>query len=435
MSQDISPSNPSKPLKIAIAGLGTIGSGVYQVINSHRDNGHALEVASIIEINTEGPFAKPIHDQAPELFTNDLDAVLADAEITVVVETVGGRGFAKTLIEKSLAAGKHVVTANKDLIATNGKELQAIAEANGVRLICEAAVAGAIPIIRLMENYFHGEDIERVVGILNGTTNYILSQMDSAKISFAEALSAAQGLGFAEADPTNDVKGYDARYKLVILTYLVTGHWIEVERIQVEGIDGLDLPDFEYAERLGRKIKLIACLKRDQGKIAAFVMPLMIDEHDPVAMVAGGTNIVTVSGKFSEDISLIGPGAGSLPTASAIVADIQLAASGQKAVVPAKSTDSVELIPFADLEFRHTLRFEVNDQPGIIGSIGTILAENGISIYAIEQLPQYQSGEDSGTAIFTATLDRCREGTIQSALDKINKESYIAKPTAILREL
>ena len=270
----------------------------------------------------KGKFARPWFEKRPELFYDNPDKLLADSQVNVIVETIGGSGFSRELITKALKNGKHVVTANKDLIAVHGAELMAVARENGRHLLFEAAVAGAIPVLRLLKDYLQVQDIQSIRAILNGTTNYILSEMESNDLSFETALSQAQELGFAEQDPTNDIKGIDARYKLVILTYLITGQWFAPEQINLEGIDHLELADFEYAERMGQSIKLIAnfCLG-DQG-IQVYVLPLMIEKNDILAKIAGSTNAVTLSGKYADDITLIGKGAGSLPTASAIVSDL-----------------------------------------------------------------------------------------------------------------
>jgi len=310
-------------LNIAIAGFGTIGSGVAHVLEQHSKEPDAtINLVGILESDTKGKFARPWFEKRPELFYDNPDKLLADSQINVIVETIGGSGFSRELITKALKNGKHVVTANKDLIAVHGAELMAVARENGRHLLFEAAVAGAIPVLRLLKDYLQVQDIQGIRAILNGTTNYILSEMECNDLSFETALSQAQELGFAEQDPTNDIKGIDARYKLVILTYLITGQWFAPEQINLEGIDHLELADFEYAERMGRRIKLIANLRLSDQGIQVYVMPLMIEKDDMLAKITGSTNAVTLSGKYADDITLIGKGAGSLPTASAIVSDL-----------------------------------------------------------------------------------------------------------------
>ncbi len=423
-------------LHVAIAGLGTIGSGVATLLLDHAQAKAPVKLSKILEKNPHGPYAQPIYDQHADLFTDDWEQVVRDPAIDVIVETIGGRNFSKTLIQEALKHGKHVVTANKDLIATHGAELLSLADEAKTHLLFEASVGGAIPVIRLLQDYFSLSDVQEVMGILNGTTNYILSEMDANNIAFDQALKDAQIKGFAEPDPTNDIKGYDARYKIAILTYLITQTWLSPDAITVEGIDHLDLPDFEYAARMNRKIKLVAYLKRDGHHLQVFVLPVMLPQSHSVSKVGGSTNIVTVVGKYSEEISLIGQGAGTRPTASAIVSDIYKILEHPKPKPLPVSNTSNELVPFSEYRFKHTLSFTVTDQPGIVGTIGTILAKHQINIYALEQLPQYHhQGQQEGTIIFTLTLEACVEGTVQKALSEINAAAFMVKPVSVLREL
>jgi homoserine dehydrogenase len=423
-------------IHVAIAGMGTIGSGVATIIQNHQANGAAIQLAKILEIDKEGVHARAFYENHPELFVEDIRMILNDPQIDVIVETIGGRGFAKTLIEKALKHGKHVVSANKDLIATDGQTLSSLAQQAQKHFLFEASVGGAIPVIRLMEDYLSHCDIQEVSGIVNGTTNYILSEMDLRGIAFERALQEAQQKGFAEQDPTNDVKGYDARYKIVILIYLTTGIWIPVEEIAVEGIDVLELPDFDYAARMSRKIKLVAYFCRKEHQLQAFVMPLMIPQEETLAKITGSTNIITVSGKYSEEISLIGKGAGSRPTASAIVSDIYKIQDVAFPASPVWLDQPDKILPFSEYVFKHTLRFDIYDQPGIVGNIGAILERYNINIYALEQLPQYHHREkNQEKTIFHLTLEACPEGIVQKAVAEINAAAYMARPVFILREL
>lgn len=424
-------------IRIAIVGFGVVGSGVATILRDHEAQGAPVQLAKVFTRSKQGKYAQPFYEDTPELFADTLEEVLTDASIDVVVETVGGLEIAKTMIEAALEHGKHVVSANKDLLARDGQTLVALAHQKQKTLLFEASVAGAIPIIRLLQNYLSPLDVDGLFGIINGTTNYILSEMDANNISFEKALAEAQELGFAEQDPTNDVKGYDARYKLVLLSYLLINQWLPVESIVVEGIDTLTAVDFDYASRMKRKIKLIAYFGRKGNQVQAFVLPLMIPEEHPLAKVTGSTNIVTVQGKYSDDISLEGKGAGSLPTASAIVADVYKTASlASPASLTIKHSTSYKLQSFSEYHFKHTLRFEVYDSAGIVGHVGSLLEKYGISIYTLEQLPQYHIHEDNkDTVIFILTLDACLEGTVQKAIKEINAGPYMAKPVYVLREL
>ena len=425
-------------LNVAIAGFGAIGSGVAHVLAQHSEHPDAkIKLVGILERDTQGQFVRSWFEKNPELFYESSEQLLEDPEVDVIVETIGGSGFARELIINALQNGKHVITANKDLIAVHGAELMAVAHKNGRHLLFEAAVAGAIPVLRLLKDYLHVQDIQGIRAILNGTTNYILSEMESNDLSFEQALSQAQDLGFAEQDPTNDIKGIDARYKLTILTYLITGQWFSPEQISLEGIDHLELADFEYAERMGRRIKLIANLRLSDQGVEVYVLPLMIEKDDILAKIAGSTNAVTLTGKFSEDITLIGKGAGSLPTASAIVSDLNKVQSHPEPFPPPPESRKLAIVSMDEISFRHTLRFEVRDHPGIFGHYGKIFERLSINIYALEQLPQYHriGKEGEETVIFTLTLQNCKEGLVQKALEEINQADYMLKPVVLLREI
>lgn len=426
----------NQTIRVAIAGLGTIGSGVATVIQDHRAKGAAVQLVKILEIDKKGPHARKFYSEQPDLFVEDLQKIVKDPHIDVIVETIGGRGFAKIVIEEALNHGKHVISANKDLIATDGHELLKLARQVQKYFLFEASVGGAVPVIHLMQNYFSLPDIQEISGIINGTTNYILSEMDQRGVSFEVALKEAQEKGFAEQDPTNDIKGYDARYKIVILIYLITGKWIPVEEVAVEGIDTLESPDFEYAARMNRKIKLVAYFCCKENQLRVFVTPLMIPQERTLAKITGSTNIITVTGRYSEEISLIGKGAGARPTASAIVSDIHKIRNATSPAAPSWLIQPDYILPFSECVFKHTLRFDINDQPGIVGNIGNLLANYGINIYALEQLPQYHHRERGREkTIFHLTLEACQEGIVQKAAAEINAASYMARPVFILREL
>ena len=420
-------------IKVGIAGIGTVGSGVVEVIQTHQSEGEPIRITKILEKNRNHAFVQTLDNTHPEWFANSLEEFVQSSEVDVIVETIGEPKFARALIESALTHKKHVVSANKDLFAVAGKELLELAQNNGVMCLFEASVAGAIPVIRLIQDYFSSKDLLQIRGIMNGTTNYILSAMDQAQLSFEVALQQAQELGFAEQDPTNDIKGYDARYKLVIVIWLVTKTWLPVEEITVEGIDHLQKPDFEYAQRRGRQIKLISYVKVLGTSLQAFVLPVMLPSADPISKISGSTNIIALQGRFSDEIAITGKGAGSLPTASAIVADLyKILRSQQKTHVLQEETQ-YELLPFSEYEFKHTLRFTVKDDLGIVGRIGTILGKYGISIYAVEQLPQYH--QKIQPIIFTLTLESCEERIVQNAIQEINQLEFMEKPVSLLREL
>jgi len=428
-----------KALNVAIAGLGTIGSGVAHILEQHRKISDSnLNLVGILEKNKEDENFIHWFKKNPKIFFENLEELIENSSADVIVETIGGKGFARELIKKSLQNGKHVITANKDLIAVHGSELMRIARENERHLLFEAAVGGAIPVLRLLKDYLHVQDIQAIRAILNGTTNYILSEMEKNNIPFTDALLQAQELGFAEQDPTNDIKGIDARYKLVILVYLITGQWFSPDQIYLEGIDHLELADFEYAERMGRKIKLIANLRiSEEGLLQAYVLPLMIEKNDILAKISGSTNAVTISEKYAEEITLIGKGAGSFPTASAIISDLKKVQNNPLLFSPPPISKKLELESMGNINFRHTLRFEVRDHPGIFGHYGKIFEQHSINIYALEQLPQYHriGKEGEEIVIFTLTLQGCSEDLVLKALKEINQAEYMRKPVVLLREI
>ena len=425
----------SYPCRVAIVGLGTVGRGVAEILWQHgKENNNAVQLAGILEKNQENQHLADWVQRDQSLLYYSIEDLLTDPTIQVIVETVGGQTFARELIRKVLESGRDVVTANKDLMAVHGEELLAIAKQYGRQLLFEASVTGAIPVVRLLQDYFHVDDIEKVSGIFNGTSNYILTEMEQKQLSFEIALRQAQDLGFAEADPTNDIAGYDARYKLVILTYLITGIWLAPEQITLEGIEHLEPEDFVYASRMDRRIKLIGYLRREAQNLQAFVLPLMIPRGDAVAEIGGSTNTVSIQGRFSEEISMVGKGAGSLPTASALVADLEKISRGFR-LHSHPLVKQYRLQPFEEYIFRHTLRITVKDKPGIVAQIGKVLAEHEINIYALEQLPQYHQKNGSHPVIFTITLEACQEALLRKALEKINKADFLLQPVSVLREI
>ena len=425
----------SYPCRVAIVGLGTVGRGVAEILWQHeKEDNNAVQLAGILEKNRENQNLADWVQRDQSLLYYSLEDLLADSTIQVIVETVGGQTFARELIRKVLESGRDVVTANKDLMAVHGEELLAIAEQYGRQLLFEASVTGAIPVVRLLQDYFHVDDIDKVSGIFNGTSNYILTEMEQKQLSFEIALRQAQNLGFAEADPTNDIAGYDARYKLVILTYLITGIWLAPEQITLEGIEHLEPEDFVYASKMDRRIKLIGYLRREDQNLQAFVLPLMIPRGNAVAEIGGSTNTISIQGRFSEEISMVGKGAGSLPTASALVADLEKISRGFR-FHNRRLAKQYKLQPFDEYIFRHTLRITVKDQPGIVAQIGKVLAEHEINIYALEQLPQYYRKNGSHPVIFTITLEACQEALLREALKKINNADFLLQPVSVLREI
>ncbi len=312
--------------KVAILGFGVVGSGVAEVLSTNGahigEKVHApLELKYILDVRDfpDSPFAdKVIHDFA---------VIENDPEVDIVVETIGGAKIAKEFTQRALKAGKSVVTSNKELVAKHGYELMELAREHGVSYLYEASVGGGIPIIRPLKQCLAANEIEEITGILNGTTNYILTRMIRSGLSFQEALKEAQAKGYAEQDPTADVEGHDACRKICILASLAFGRHIYPEQVHTEGITGVTLADVAYADSCGRKVKLLGrAIKREDGKVTAFVAPHLVDGENPLAGVEDVFNAITVKGNAIGDVMFYGRGAGKLPTASAVVADVMDAA-------------------------------------------------------------------------------------------------------------
>ncbi len=309
-------------INIAILGYGVVGSGVAEVCRMNNDSirkraGKAVNIKKILDLREfpDDPFADRI--------THDAGDILGDPEIAVVVETIGGAGFAYDITKKALQAGKHVVTSNKELVAKHGPELMSLARDNNVNYLFEASVGGGIPIIRPLHKCLAANKIESIIGILNGTTNYILTRMEESGISFADALAEAQKLGFAEQNPAADVEGIDACRKISILGSIAFGEYIDSEKVHTEGISSVTVRDMSYASRLGCKVKLLASLKRRPGKLADMIVaPMLLPASSPVAVAQGVFNAILINGNALGEAMFYGQGAGKLPTASAVVADV-----------------------------------------------------------------------------------------------------------------
>lgn len=401
----------SAPLRIGLVGLGTVGQGVVRVLQRNADEiarraGRAIVVTDV-SIRTAS--AKRECDLSAIRQHQDPFAV-AKADIDVLVELIGGTDTAKAVIEAALAAGKPVVTANKALIAEHGNALLAIAEKAGKPLLFEAAVAGGIPIIKVLREALTGNRIDSVAGIINGTGNYILTQMSAKGQSFAEALAGAQKLGYAEADPTFDVEGIDAAHKLTILASIAFGIPLAFADVHAEGISRVTPQDIQLADELGYRIKSLAIAKRSGPGVELRVHPTLVPEAHLLARTDGALNAVAVRGDAVGQTVYVGRGAGGDPTASAVVADlIDLARSqGNAADVPALGFTSASLVPLPaatpdTFVSAWYLRLAVADEPGVLRAITSILAEADISIEAILQ-KEPEEDQDATLAILTSEI-------------------------------
>ena len=389
-----------KPIQVGLLGIGTVGSGTFNVLARNREEivrraGRDIVISMVADLDTERA-ERIVKGRAT--VTKNADDILGNPDIDIVIELIGGYGIARTLVLKAIAAGKHVVTANKSLLATHGNEIFAAAQKQGVMIGFEAAVAGGIPIIKALREGLTANRIEWIAGIINGTSNFILSEMRDKGLPFADVLRAAQKLGYAEADPTFDIEGIDAGHKLTIMSAIAFGVPMQFGAAHVEGITKLTREDIEYAEELGYRIKLLGITRRTvvDGKtgIELRVHPTLIPHKRLIANVEGVMNAVLVKGDAVGATLYYGAGAGSEPTASAVIADLvditrmHTADPGQRVPHLAFQPDQLAgtpILPMGDITTSYYLRLRVKDQPGVLADITRVLADHSISIDAMVQ--------------------------------------------------
>jgi len=382
----------SKPISIGLAGFGTVGAGVYK--NLHR-NGALLEqrIGRTFEVKKIAvrDLSKSRNVQAPaSLFTSNPDEILGDPSIQIVVELMGGIDVPLAFVKKAIAAGKIVVTGNKALLAEHGSEIFELAREKRVPVLYEAAVAGGIPIIKSVREAFVGNRFEAIHGILNGTSNYILSRMTGEGLDFAQVLAEAQKLGYAEADPALDINGWDAAHKAIILASLAYGFWIDPKDVLVEGIEKVTAADIRFAEELGYRIKLIASIKADEsGAIEVRVVPTLIPKAHVLASVNGVFNAVAVKGDIVGEALFYGRGAGQDPTSSSVLGDLAEAAAFLESPRQSVGFTAHSLYgrskPIDDTISKYYLRLGVEDRPGVLGQIAGTLAKADIGILSVIQ--------------------------------------------------
>jgi len=434
----------TEPLKLGLAGLGTVGGGVLQLLAEQgpalaRRAGRPIEV---VAVSARDKKKKRAADISRFRFVPDPVELARDPEIDVFVELIGGEsGVAKDSVEAALKAGKHVVTANKALLAHHGPSLAALAEKHGVALNFEAAVAGGIPVVKVMRESLQGNDISRVYGILNGTCNYILTLMLKEGRSFEDVLKEAQDQGYAEADPTFDIGGFDTAHKLALLTTLAFGTKTSIQSVYVEGIENITPADIEAADDLGYRIKLLGVAVRTESGIEQRVHPTMVPKHAAIADVDGVSNCVAIDGDFVGDIMLIGLGAGAGPTASSVVSDLIDIARGH--IFPPFVTRAKDLQPYKKAQMGtheggYYIRLSVFDRPGAFAAIASRMAEQGISIESIVQrrrgaeLPGFRRRDAGSPAAVVMITHQTTEAAIRKALDAIERDGHVdAKPQMI----
>jgi homoserine dehydrogenase len=406
--------------KVALVGFGTVGSSVAKILVERANT--RLQLTHVCNRNV----ARKKVDWLPTgvVWTENIDDVLA-SDADIVVEVMGGLQPTEDWVRRALSAGKSVVTANKQLIAHCGPELIALAGRMRQQIEFGASVAGGVPIISGLHEGLAGDELFKICGILNGTCNYILSQIESNGVPFATALREAQKLGFAEADPTEDIEGFDARSKLTILARVGLYCNVAPASIVSRSISAIDSIDFEYANQLGCTIRQISLAELQGDQLFAAVQPALVQLSSPLARVEGSQNLVMATGRYGGETVFGGHGAGGHPTAVAVVSDILAIARAKQAgnVHAARPADKSPTVT-ADFTTKHYLRFMVKDRPGIIASLATILAKSGINIDAVLQ----KSGYPKSHLPFLITLEGCKASLVQKALEQINALDFMVRP-------
>jgi homoserine dehydrogenase len=429
-------------IQVGLLGIGTVGSGTWLVLNRNHEEirrraGRDIRITMVADLDTAR--AKALVGDAAQV-VSDARAVIANPAIDIVVELIGGYGIARTLVMEAITAGKHVVTANKALLAVHGTEIFEAARERGVVVAFEAAVAGGIPIIKALREGLTANRIEWVAGIINGTTNFILSEMRSKGLDFGVVLKEAQRLGYAEADPTFDIEGVDAAHKATIMSAIAFGVPVQFDKAYVEGITALQAADIRYAEQLGYRIKLLGITKRRDTGLELRVHPTLIPSQRLIANVEGAMNAVVVQGDAVGTTLYYGKGAGSEPTASAVVADLvditRLHTADPDHRVPylafqPGSMHSTPILPIADVITAFYLRLVVADKAGVLARITGILAEHAISIDAVLQRESAEGEKQTDLIILTHDTV---EGRMNAALAQMQALPTVLAPIVRIRK-
>lgn len=425
-----------KKIKIALLGLGNVGRGVWMILNSNKEEvskrcGYEVEIAKVLVRNKNKKRAVEIPD---DIITTDFDEILNDDSIKIVVEVMGGMEPARDYMLKCMDKKKHIVTANKMLLATGGDELFQKADEMGIMFQYEASVAGGIPIIKGIDESLTANKIETLYGIVNGTTNYILSKMETEGAAFDDVLKEAQEKGYAEADPTSDIESYDAQYKLAILASLAFGTKIDVNNVYREGITKIEAIDMKYASEFKMAIKLLAIAKETDGQVELRVHPTMIPKKHPLANVYDSYNAVFIKGNAVGDLMFYGRGAGDLPTGSAVVSDI---ISIVRSDVNTENENPVvknnlwkrEIKAMNEVESKYYIRATVLDKPGVLSEITTILGRNNVSLRSVIQ----KGDEEDGLVTIVLVTHKTVEGEFNAAVEEIKKLNGVNNIDNIIR--
>jgi homoserine dehydrogenase len=435
-----------KPIQVGLLGAGTVGSGTFNVLKRNQEEirrraGRGIEITMVADLDTErakalvGPDVKVV---------SDARAVIANPEIDIVIELIGGYGIARTLVLEAIAAGKHVVTANKALLAVHGTEIFAAASAKGVVVAFEAAVAGGIPIIKALREGLTANSIQWIAGIINGTTNFILSEMRDKGLDFDVVLKEAQRLGYAEADPTFDIEGVDAAHKVTLMSAIAFGIPVQFDRAYTEGITKLAPVDIKYAEQLGYRIKLLGITKRADKGIELRVHPSLVPAKRLIANVEGAMNAVVVQADAVGTTLYYGKGAGSEPTASAVIADLvdvtRLHTADPLHRVPhlafqPDAMSDLKVLPMSEIVTSYYLRLSVADETGVLARVTGLLADGGVSIDAVLQREADEVGGEGATSTDLIILTHdVREGTMNDVLAKVQALPTVLAPITRIRK-
>ncbi len=424
----------NKKIQVALLGLGTVGTGVYKVLRAQAEEmapklGVELELKKILVRNLEKALGK-VEDAS--LLTNDWQEIVNDETIDIVVEVMGGMEPARTYMLEALRAGKHVVTANKDLVASDGRILMDTAKEHGRDFMFEAAVAGGIPVIRPLKQCLAGNHIEEVVGIVNGTTNFILTKMTEEGMEFSDALALATELGYAEADPTADIEGLDAARKMAIMASIAFNSRVTFEDVYTEGITKITARDIRYAKEMGCHIKLLGVAKNTKEGVHVSVHPMLIDSRHPLASVNDSFNAVFILGDAVGETMLYGRGAGELPTASAIVGDIFDVARnmrvGSSARISCTCYKELPIRRVADGISKFFMRIRVEDRPGVLASVTSVFGNNNVSI---EQF--IQKRKDGDLAEIVIITEEVVEHNFNDAVTILRTMDMIKQICAVIR--
>ena len=435
-----------KPIQVGLMGMGTVGSGTFNVLQRNQSEikrraGRGIEISMVADLDVVKAQAMA---GAHVKVVSDARQIIANPEIDIVVELIGGYGIAKTLVVEAIAAGKHVVTANKALLAVHGTEIFAAAHAKGVMVAFEAAVAGGIPIIKALREGLTANSIHWVAGIINGTTNFILSEMRDKGLDFQEVLKEAQRLGYAEADPTFDIEGVDAAHKVTLMSAIAFGIPVQFDKAYVEGITKLGAADIKYAEQLGYRIKLLGITKRTATGIELRVHPSLVPTQRLIANVEGAMNAVMVQGDAVGTTLYYGKGAGSEPTASAVIADMvditRLHTADPLNRVPhlafqPDSMSAAQILPMTDVVTSYYLRLRVADEAGVLAKLTGLLAEANISIDAVLQreADQVSQAGENQTDVIILTHET-REGKMNEVLAQMQALPTVMAPITKIRK-